>query len=251
MQLGDIYQSGGVLEYRALAYAERASGVSDYQLGRESSVAGSRATATSTMALIQEGNRRFDLNIRDARDVLSAVGRDIIFLNQVFRSRGLAYMVQGSDGLLTDKALDLPPEFSTAKVAVELTATTATINREMEKQGLMALMGVTQQYYEKLAMAGQAIMNPQVPPEFKELLMREAQGAQYLMKRIAQTFDVKNIDLVVPGILPDGSNGNSPPTIPGELAGRDPSAPQEPGMAGAEGIPDPITQQGLVGSIGA
>jgi len=229
-QMGDIYQSQGMLESRALAYSERASGVSDYQLGRESSTAGSRATATSTLALIQEGNRRFDLNIRDMRESLSHVGRDIILLNQMFRPKGIAYFVQGQDGQYTEALLNLPPEFSVAKLAVELTATTATINKEIEKQGLMGLLGIVNQYYEKLIQVGLLVMNPQIPPEVKDLAVRSAEGAKYLLERIVQTFDVKAIDTIIPGLVNDAN---------AEIGGADrgpAGAPANGGMGNVPGL---------------
>lgn len=244
-QLGDIYQSQGVLEMRALSYAERASGVSDYQLGRESSVAGSGATATSTLALIQEGNRRFDLNIRDARDVLGQIGRDIILLNQMYRSSGIAYFVQGQDGLLTDEILKLPPEFAAAKMAVELTASTATVNKEVEKQGLMALMGIVDGYNQKLIQAAGILANPQVPGEMKEAVMKAAISEKYLMDKIMQSFDIKAIDTVVPTLGPTNGNGSAGPTGATPM---DPAATSaEPGMASGQ---EPLGQPTPTGALG-
>lgn len=227
MQLGDVYPSMRALEMSALSYAERASGVSDYQLGRESNVAGSGATATGTLALIQEGNRRFDLNIRDIRDVLSEVGRRVLELNQRFRPRGAAYFVQGQDGMYTEEALDMPPEFSVSKLAVELSASTATINKEVEKQSLIALMGVVERYYGQLNQAAQALANPQIPGELKDLVIKETQGMKHIMDRIVQSFDVKAIDTVVPAI---GGQGGMQPNGPIPGAGNPSGNPAEPGM---------------------
>jgi hypothetical protein len=226
-QLGDIYQSQGVLEMRAIGYSEKASGISDYQVGRESSVAGSRATATGTLAVIQEGNRRFDLNIRDARDILSEVGRDVLLMNQMFRPRGAAYFVQGQDGKWTEEMLDLPPDFTVSKLAVELGASTATINKEVEKQGLMALMGVTQQYYAQLKDIAMIMMSQEVPAEGKELAMRVAKALEYQMKNIARSFDVKAIDTIVPGVMPDDQNGIGP-AAGGPAGGPNPDQEQSP-----------------------
>jgi len=221
--MGDIYPSSGILEMRALSYAERASAVSDYQLGRESSVAGSRATATGTLAIIQEGNRRFDLNIRDAREVLSDIGRTIILFNQMFRPQGMMYFVQGSGGMMTEQVLHLPPDFDVARLAVDVTASTATINRSVERQELMALMGVTERYYGGLAQLAMGIMNPQAPGEFRELLIREAKGGEHLMKKIVQSFDVKDVDVIVPGLTEDEQTeqagiGGAPSGAPGGVA---------------------------------
>ena len=210
VSMGESLQTMRDLELSALAYSERASGVSDPQLGREAQTLGSRATATGTLALIQEGNRRFDLNVRDIRDVLSFVGQRTLELNQMFRPKGAAFFVQGADGRYTEQALDLPAEFSISKLAVELTASTATINREVEKQSLIALMGITGQYYERLTQAAMVLANPQIPGEIKELIVKESQGAKLLMDRIVQAFDVKSIDVIVPSLLGDKPNGNGP-----------------------------------------
>lgn len=234
MQMGDIYQSSGVLEMRALAYAERASGVSDYQLGRESSSAGSRATATGTLAIIQEGNRRFDLNIRDAREVLGEIGCNIILLNQMFRPRGMAYFVQGSGGKWTEQALNLPPDFDIGKVAVDVTASTATINRGIERQELMALMGAMERYYAGLTQLAMMFLNPQVPGQMRELALREAKGAEHLAKKLAQTFDVKNVDVVVPGLGGDENDGAAGSEPGGPPTGADGNGPEQRLAAMAE-----------------
>jgi len=229
LQLGDIYPSMRALEVSELSYAERASGVSDYQLGRESQVAGSRATATGTLALIQEGNRRFDLNVRDLRDVLSQVGRRVLEINQRFRPRGAVYFVEGEDGVWVEQVLSLPAEFSASKLAVELTASTATINREVEKQSLIGLLGVVTNYYQQLMQLGMLVVNPQAPPELKALGVKMAQGAKLLMDRIVQSFDVKSIDTVVPTLAAEAVNEQLTGAFGGGGAGGQGGAGSPPG----------------------
>lgn len=244
IQLGDIYQSQGVLEQRALAYAERASGISDYQLGRESSTAGSRATATGTLAIIQEGNRRFDLNVRDFRDVMGDVGYDVLALNQMFRPRGQIYFLQGQDeGKYTEQILNLPPEFNGAKLAIELTASTASINKEAEKQGLLALFGIVTQYYERVTQAAQGIYNPETPPELKEFLLNAVEGGRTIMSRILQTFGTKDIDRLLPELLEDESAQNAI----GGFAGNPGGGPAQPGMANVPPTPQVSGSNGAGG----
>lgn len=198
LQLGDTYNSMHQLAVEILAYAERASGVSDPFLGRESSVIGSRATATGTLAILQEGNRRFDLNVRDIRDALGEAGRMVLELNHQFRPRGFFSLIQGEEGRLTEKVLELPPDFSAATLAVELTASTATINRDVERQGLISLLGLLAQYYQRLMEMSVVASNPQLPGEAKALAQKAFGGATFVMQRLLQTFDVKNIDAVIP-----------------------------------------------------
>lgn len=232
IQMGDIYQSQGVLEQRALAYAERASGISDYQLGRESTTAGSRATATGTLAIIQEGNRRFDLNVRDFRDLMGDVGYDILALNQMFRPRGMIFFTQGQqEGGYTEKILNLPPEFNGAKLAIQLTASTASINKEAEKQGLLALFGIVTQYAERVTQAAMAVYNPETPGEVKEFLMKTVEGSRIIMSRIIQTFGEKDVDRILPELLMDEQAQNAI----GGFAGGPEGGPANGGMAGVSG----------------
>jgi hypothetical protein len=245
IQMGEIYPSMRALEIQALSYAERASGISDPQLGREASTLGSRATATGTLAMIQEGNRRFDLNVRDIRESLSKVGRRVLELNQRFRPRGVSYFVEGEDGRFVEAVLDLPPEFSASKLAVELTASTATINREVEKQGLIALLGVITNYYQQLAQVGMLVFNPQVPAEMRELGIRMAEGAKHVVERIVQDFDIRDVDKVVPGLLNEQATSEA---LRGS-AGPAGAGPQ-PGMEGLLGVPGGPNGPGAPGTRG-
>ena len=209
LPMADIYPSMRALETSCLAYAERRSGVADYQLGRESNVLGNRATATGTLALIQEGNRRFDLNVRDVRECLGAVGKKLLLLNCQFRPKGMAYFVKGSDGVLVEKVLDLPEEFIADGIGMELTASTATINREIEKQGLLSLMGPLTQYYQQLLQIGQIAMAPDTPAPIRQMTLDMAEGSRYLMKMIVQTFEIRAVDTLLPPSLADQLESDS------------------------------------------
>jgi hypothetical protein len=203
LPMADVYPSMRQLETSCLAYSERRSGVADYQLGRESNVMGNRATATGTLALIQEGNRRFDLNVRDVRDCLGGVGKKLLILNAQFRPSGMAYFVKGQDGELIEQVLNLPDEFLADGIGMELTASTATINREIEKQGLMAMMGTLTQYYQQLLQISGVAMNPQTPPPVQQMAVQMAEGARYLMSMIVQTYEIRAVDTLLPPSLAD------------------------------------------------
>lgn len=219
VQLGDVYPSMRALETSILAFAERRSGVSDYSLGRESSALGSRATATGTLAIIQEGNRRFDLNVRDMRAGLSDAGKLLLQLNQQYRAKGMAYLVQGENGAYTEVLLDLPTTYIADKLAVELTASTATINKQVEQQGLIALMGILIQNMQLGQQAASIIVNPQAPPEMREYTMRAYEGITNLVKRITQTFDQQDIDGLVPLLIAEGLGGQNVGNGQTQLAG--------------------------------
>ena len=233
LPMADIYPSMQQLEQSCLAYSERRSGIADYQLGRESSTIGNRATATGTLALIQEGNRRFDLNVRDIRECLGNVGKKLLLLNAQFRPSGMAYFVKGSDGKLVEQALDLPDDFIADGIGIELTASTATINREIEKQGLMAMMGQLSQYYQQLLQISGVAMNPATPPPIQQLALQMADGARYLMSMIVQTYEIRAVDTLLPQSVAELQQNAQPPGAPGGPQ----QGPAQPGVAASVGPP--------------
>lgn len=205
--MGDIYNSMHMLEMSVLAFAERRSGISDPQLGRESEILGGRATATGTLAMIQEGNRRFDLNVRDMRHGLGTAGDLLLMINQQFRQKGFAYFVQGEDGKLTEAVLDMPRELVRNKLGVELTASTATINRQMEQTGLIALNQVLTQNLGLGQQIGMIVASQQVPAEIKEYLVRYAKVITDNVKKIAKTFEQPMTDAMIPYLMEEIANG--------------------------------------------
>jgi hypothetical protein len=238
LPMADIYPSMRTLETSCLAYAERRSGVADYQLGRESNVMGNRATATGTLALIQEGNRRFDLNVRDVRDCLGAVGKKLLLLNCQFRPKGMAYFVKGSDGKLVEQVLDLPEEFIADGIGMELTASTATINREIEKQGLLSMMGTLTQYYQQILQMSSIAMSQDTPPPVKQMVAEMADGARYLMKMIVQTFEIRAVDTLLPPSLSEQlESANAAAQQQGGPGGGPQQGPNGPGVGAPVGAP--------------
>jgi len=114
-------------------------------------------------------------------------------------------------------ALNLPDDFIADGIGIELSASTATINKEIEKQGLITVMGLVTQYYQQLMSIGQLAM--QAPPPLQALAMKMVQGSSYFMERIVQAFDVKDIDAVLPLAMLEeqmnaGQQGGGPPQVP-------------------------------------
>jgi hypothetical protein len=152
----------------------------------------------------------------------------------------MAYFVKGSDGKLVETAFNLPEDFIADGIGIELTASTATINREIEKQGLMAMMGQLSQYYQQLLQISGVAMNPATPPPIQQLALEMADGARYLMSMIVQTYEIRAVDTLLPQSITGGSQNGQPPGPPGGP----PQGPAEPGVAASVG-PPPASTPGL------
>jgi hypothetical protein len=261
MQLGEVYNSMRNLEVSVMSYMERRSGVSDYSLGRESSVLGDRATATGTLAIIQEGNRRFDLNVRDVRETYGKVGKHVFMLNNQYRPKGMSYILQGDAGEFTEMAFDLPEEMVAHKLGFELTASSATINKQVEQAGLTSLLGILMQNLQAGQQAVMMLSNPQIPAEVKEFTMKYMEGLTMIVRRLAATYGERDTMYLVPD-LPEPPPAQPPPPPPGGVPngmapppgqGIPPGAPGiagPPGMGGPGGPPPGPETNGSGGAAG-
>jgi hypothetical protein len=236
------------MEQQSAFYAEKRSGASSYSMGVESQIAGSRATATGTTALISEGNIRFWVSIDDARHAIQELLYLTLQLEQQFRPEGL----QLPDG----STFQLPQGDIRTSIGLTLSLTSESVNRDLELQNMQLLMGVLNEYYMRLMQAGAMVLNPQFPPEQKALALQVMSASQNIVRRFVERFDVENIDQVVPnllallqygqgqtsamaGALPPGpagmAGGGLGPSAPGAPAGGPPGGP----MAGAGQGPIP------------
>jgi hypothetical protein len=218
------------VEQSAAFWNEKRTGVSAYNMGVESPIAGSRATATGTTALIGEGNQRFWVSIDDMRSALEELYYLTIGLEQQMRPEGTP--------ISASRMLQWPQGDVRSIIGLTLTLTSEKVNKDLEIQNFQLLMTVLNDYYARVMQLGGMLLNPQFPPQQKELAIKVMTAAQNLVKRFVERFDVENVDELVPGImqatemmggmLGPGQMAGGAPQIPGAGAGAPPPGP--PGM---------------------
>ena len=167
---------------------ERRAGVSDYALGRESPIVAGRATATGTMALIQEGQRRFDLTIHDCRDAMDSYGLFVLATNHQRLDAATAYMVRGQDGAYIQKWLEfpaIPPQYVLKLIS---SISHVALNKEVEKQNAAQSFSMLGQYYDKLVQLMMLMMNPQTPDQMRQALQKMAIGASMKASRVLEAY---------------------------------------------------------------
>lgn len=189
--------------------AELRVGLNDPGLGKATSPVG-RAAATTMMALMQEGARRFDLNITDIRYALSDQGMQLTELWQVY---GLPEPEEAGspENVLDDepKADGAPSEAQIVRallttpanlrglIAVKLNVSTAAINKEVEKQSNIQLYGMVTQWQQQLIQLSLMMMNPQVPVPVKSLILKTVEDQDKLLDRIFAShnaFDLESVE---------------------------------------------------------
>lgn len=221
------------VEQKAAFWAEKRSGVSAYSMGVESPIAGSRATATGTTALISEGNLRFWVSIDDMRDAIADLLYLTLQLEQQYRPEGAPI----SEG----RTLVLPQGDLRTIFGLRLQVSSEKVNRDIEIQNFQILITILNDYYAKVMQAAALILNPIFPPEQKMITLQVMSAAGQLIKRLVERFDISNVDSIVPqldqalamigGQLGPGSMALAPgggPQGPAQVPGGGP-----PGMPGA------------------
>lgn len=234
------------------ALGEKRTGVSDIQLGNIQDLPG-RTPATTMVSMLQEGKKRPDLTIKRMRyEGLSNVGlKTLQGLQQM-----LAQPSANADGWLewTIDLLGLPEGAAVAEklispsenvafgLGVSLTATSGSANKEVERQGLTALLqlttGVAQQVIQLQTLAIQSAGTP-----IAQTAILAANGIIELTKRLMEQYDVRNIEDIIPPATAVAAPGPAlaPPPAGGDGSGggAPAGAPAEPGMGNMGGAAGP------------
>lgn len=165
-----------------------------------------------TLALLQEGNTRTDLNITDIRYAHTKLGR---LLSNQFAEFGFgdrarrfgldAKYIQAALEGIRNKSLNLP-----------VYASTASVNREVEKQADLMLSGVMQKHHQMIGQMMQAASNQFTPPEMKKYIAEAIEASNLLMRMVFKHFGYDEVERFVPDVTVQAqpTNGPGQPQLP-------------------------------------
>jgi hypothetical protein len=221
--------------------AELRVGLNDPGLGKATSPVG-RAAATTMMALMQEGTRRFDLNVSDIRTALSEQGHQLTEAWQVYglpepdESGSPEQVLDEDDAAIVRELLSMPVNLR-GLIAIQINISTAAINREVEKQSNIQLYQIVQGYMQQVLQLSMAVANPQIPPPIKELIVHGVEGLDKLLKRIFQAHNAFDLETVLVGDIfgEMAMQVQQQPMLPGPQ-GQMPGQQQAAAAAGQQGV---------------
>lgn len=194
-QLGDIYPSGQLIINFLKDVSERITGVSDYWLGRESTTVGTSATATATLALIQEGTKLFDFLMKNTRNTFNESAYILYSLLRQMKPSGAVYYILGEkEGELVEQTWYARQGDVRKCLEFDLTASSASTNRMLERQSWIDYFNLILGYYNRIFDASTIFFDPQAPLELKMTVAEMIMSAHLIMKRITQYWDIKEID---------------------------------------------------------
>jgi len=191
--MADVYTSAIQAETILMQYAERRTGVGDLGQGRSSAL-GSRTPGITALSAIQNVSKRFtpafdEMRIATARAVQQCLFRyqERVLADDQLVMQRLVRMLGPEDGALVIELLR-NPDFDDG-VLVELTASSASVNRDADKQNAMLLAQFMGQYYKQLIELMTLISNPMLPPELKATGLMIVDKAGELVDRTIRAFD--------------------------------------------------------------
>jgi hypothetical protein len=227
LSAGDISAQTIDDERFSLELAERRAGISPPMQGAGSGAQGKRGiyTAMGTLSVMQEGNRRTDLNISDLRYAHTRLGRILLADYSKFGVRDSLLSMFGDKASKITAALEA---VRSGRIGLPIYSSTASINKEVEKQNLIMLVQLMRGHYIGISQMMAQMGSMMTPPQVKEYLMQVIKASNIVMKNTLRQFDQEDVDLLVPE--PQLGDQNAQQARPNSSAGS-----QIPGVDGAGG----------------
>jgi len=219
--VSDTYNSTLQERQNIFGLAEKRTGVSDYLTGRESPIVGSRATATSTMALIQEGKSRVEEVLENFRLGLSEVITNCMYIWIQYGLDNLDDIVLDEDDakLLQEFFSEVDEMNVDGALAITLSATDAANNKTIQQQAQLAIIQVMMQYLEKVMQLGQmaAAARAQGDQTTADMAGEVMRAARQMFGDLLEKYEIRNAEEYLPDLqrflnaTPEGSDGQGAP----------------------------------------
>lgn len=165
-------------------------------------------SSQGTFAVLQQQNSRTGLRMSDMRSAHSRAGDKFI---KLYSSFGLGKKLRrfGSDADVLREALE---NVKSGKLGLSVRASTASMNKELEKQNDILLSNTLSQLYNQDAQIIQALGMPNMPQELAMYYMDVLKAKHQIYKDILQNFgkdDVARL-IPVPATIKKGRGINEP-----------------------------------------
>ena len=239
LQMSEIYQSAYANEQSIQLYSDKRTGVNETILGLPQQ--GTPGTATGDLARIAEGNKRFDLVLRNIRRWLGLLSQDVLSNYQQFGDQQRHWLVKEEEGGWIERVLNMPQELVRSGAIVELSATSSLVNRQVEQQQWMSLFTVISNYYRQIIELSQ-LFDPQI---MAQAAQRAVAMSDEAMKRLLATFEVPEAEKLL--FLGDQNERPAPRDLGGVEAG---GLRELLSSVGAEGLANLLSGAGGVGGNG-
>jgi len=197
MNLGTATESTVPEEQMSLQLAERRAGI---DMGIQASGGGTQNprkgvySAMGTFSVMQQSNKRSNLRTTDMRYSHISLGRLVLKLYATF-GLGDKGRIFGKNEKYLVKALEA---VKSGRLNFPVRASTASINRELEKQNDMLLVNVLRQHHMGIAQLMQSVVGGQVPPPLAKYLVKTIRSSDALMHQVLRNFGHDDTSRLLP-----------------------------------------------------
>jgi hypothetical protein len=203
------------------------------------------------MARIQEGNKKFDYIYENIKTMISEVVLDVACVWQQFGPRTVRYYDNAEDGKKVEKFFSMPPDLIRNNLLLNIRAAGQQSNKILDRQNWQSVSVIYQQYITGLIQLAQAAGDKQM----EQLIIQYAfAGSTEAMMQILETYDIRNIDRIIPKILLTAARNKTSGLITAGGGGQQPptgAPPQLPIIGGSPGSGGPPPQPGMAPSAAA
>lgn len=225
-QLGEIYPSSYSNEQATLIYSNQRTGVNETTLGMPQ--VGTPGTATSDLARIQEGNKKFDFYYNNVKEFTNQIITDVACTIQQFGPRHVEYFQTAENGMLVQELFKMPELMVSKGLLIQLKTANQQQNDVMDRQNWQQIVQYLTTYYQSLIQLAMPLGNPMM---LQQIFVTGLTASTEAMKQILETFpNVRNIDRLIVKSLEslNGGQMGGPGLIPGASAGLAGTQPNDP-----------------------
>ena len=193
-QMGEVYPSIWQAQSVVMQLAERRVGVNEMSQPQGKGSMGTRTPGITALTMLQQTNKRFTPAFGAMRKAFAGAVKQALYRYQekvlAGRTKVLAHIVRVlgvEDGY---RVIDLlRSEKFDEGVEVELTASSASTNKEAERQATFQLVQILTQYYQRAMELTMVASNPQSPPAVTQVAKQIAESMGEVIERTLRTFD--------------------------------------------------------------
>jgi hypothetical protein len=230
--------------------AERISGISDPNLGRETRHGGHPSPATSTALLLQEGKQLESMPVRGIRRAMGRLGVDLATLYQQFEDDAdKVSRAVGVDDAERIAEFIFPQDVPIfGNLELDLQSSSESMNPQSEMNKAILIDQATNNFYGRVFSLLQMLSNPQAAQVrgVQDAVQKAIEALSHSYSKILESADVDNFQDFVfqlkeqnvngiggfPGVIGNpGANGTVPPGAP--VAGPESGAGNGAGQTGA------------------
>jgi len=192
LKMSEVYPGMNGLLQVAIGFAERMTGINDLSTARPEQIPG-RTPATTTMQMLSQVNQRHTPFFTSFRSAAACLVRECLYREQERLMRGDTrlprYLMQALGPENAQLYMDtlLNEDFDNS-IQIELTVTSAQMNKQVEQQNAMLLGNIYRQYMQEMVQASMMASQPQVSPALRTVLEKAIAATNEFMERVLRTF---------------------------------------------------------------